>query len=312
MRFTIINLLVIFLLSVNAFAYQKADVLANDKTPELKIMEDSLKVLGLSMVRDSSYEVRNKAREAFTKLFVEALKLENSFSYPFDSLETISILYPESRDFRIITWQVCEDSHNFHYYGAIQMNSSALKLFPLVDQSKDVELPMREVLDADNWYGALYYNIKEVKHKRKKYYLLFGFDAHGLHQRKKLIDVLSFKNDEPTFGAPIFVTREIEGKAMETRSRFIISYSSSSSVKLNFDPSLGMIVYDNLIPFPSPYDEEGMSMVPDGSYRGLEQRKNLWFPVERLYTQTQEVAPRPNPILDNRKGRTGLLGPGNK
>jgi len=272
-------------------------------------LEDSMRVFSFAMIRDSLFETRNEAHQQFAALLEEALSLPGSFEHPFESIETISILYSPKREFRVITWQICQNSNQYHYFGHVQTNGKQPQLFKLKDNSESVMAPQREVLTADKWFGALYYNLHEVKIKRKKYYLLFGFDANDLQNRKKLIDVLSFKKGKPSFGAPIFVTREANGKVMETVNRFILTYSPSSSIGLNYDKKLKMIVYDNLIPFPSPYQQEGFGMVPDGSYRGLELKDKLWYPVERLYTQTQEEAPRPNPILDNRKGKSGLFGP---
>ncbi len=272
-------------------------------------LEDSMRVFAFAMIRDSSFESRNAALQQFSALLDEALSLPNSFEHPFETIETISILYPPKKEFRVITWQICESSSQYHYYGYIQTTGKNPQLFKLKDRSEEVMAPQREILSADKWFGVLYYNLHEVKIKRKKYYLLFGFDANDLQNRKKLVDVLNFKKGKPTFGAPIFVTRQANDKVMETVNRFVLTYSPSTTVGLNYDKQQKMVVYDNLIPFPSPYQQEGFGMVPDGSYRGLELRNKLWYPVERLFTETQEVAPRPNPILDNRKGKSGLFGP---
>lgn len=293
-----------FLLSVSS-----VQAIGVDEGEPIAKLEDSMKVFAYAMIRDSSYESRKTAHLKFEALLDEALNLPNSFEHPFDSIETVSIQYDSKKEFRILTWQICESSNRFHYYGYIQTSGKEPQLFKLKDRSEEVRMPQREILTADKWFGALYYNMHEVKIKRKKYYLLFGFDANDLQNRRKLVEVLQFKKGKPSFGAPIFVTREIEGKVMETANRFVLTYSPSSAIRLNYDKDLKMVVYDNLIPFPSPYQQEGFGMVPDGSYRGLEFRNKLWYPVERLFTQTQEVAPRPNPILDDRKGNSGLFGP---
>ncbi len=278
---------------------------------KLSEMEDSLKLYGLSMVRDSTYEVRRVAQANFSRLFSEALALEGSFDYPFDSVKTISILYPKDRTFRIFTWQVCENSNKFHYYGQIQMNTPKGERVVLTDHSESIPVPQQEILDAEHWYGALYYDIQEIGKGKKKYYLLYGFDANDLFQRRKLVEVLKFKDGKPVFGAPIFITRMRDGNALDVAKRFVLNYGATTSVSLRYDYDLKMIIYDNLIPFGSPYAEANYMMLPDGSYRGFVLKKNKWHPIEKVFHQTQDEAPREMPILDGRKGKHGLFGPEN-
>ena len=63
------------------------------------------------------------------KTLVKALKIPGSFDYPFDSVPTVSIVYPDNRDFRIITWQMELKDLSHRYFGAIQMHSDSLVLF---------------------------------------------------------------------------------------------------------------------------------------------------------------------------------------
>ncbi len=79
-------------------------------------------------------EGRFRADTNFIRSLVKALKLPNSFEYPFDSLQTISRLYAPDSSFRIFTWQYKKDNLLYLQEGAIQMNQpdGSLKLFPLV------------------------------------------------------------------------------------------------------------------------------------------------------------------------------------
>jgi len=72
----------------------------------LKEKEDSLKTHALKLVQGTSANIRFESDSIFTKIFVRALKTPNSFSYPFDSLETISKIYATDNSFRIFTWQM--------------------------------------------------------------------------------------------------------------------------------------------------------------------------------------------------------------
>jgi len=184
-----------------------------EKTPhltdleQLRNIENALEVLGYSVLNDSSKTNRFAACHQLIPMLVNALKIKNSFDYPFEKLRTISIQYPRDKSFRIFTWQLYVDADEYRYYGAIQMNQPELKLFPLLDRSTAISSAEQDILNADNWFGALYYNLKQFDSPEGRKYLLFGFNGLGLYNDRKLIDVLSFKDGVPEFGAPVFVQK---------------------------------------------------------------------------------------------------------
>lgn len=276
--------------------------------------EDSLKVLATQMMGDSTFAKRDEANKQFTKLFKKVLKMEGAFDYPFDSLITLYNLAPDDQSFRIFTWQICEDSDQFHYYGIIQRKGEK-DLVLLKDKSEEISSPEREILSARNWYGALYYNMVQVKHKKNIYYMLFGFDANSRNNRRKLIDVLTFDDSDPVFGAPIleYESSEPDFDGPETYkvnkvNRILIEYASSAAISVNYNTEKEMIIYDHMIYFPSPYKNEGLAAFPDGSYKGLEFKKGKWKKVDKVFDYIQTVPPGFSPDSDK---SSGIIGPGN-
>ncbi|MEP6597788.1 MAG: hypothetical protein ABJA71_17665, partial [Ginsengibacter sp.] len=90
----------VFLLLCNiAFAQHLS--LADKQNLQKK--EDSLKTLAIDIIQGRTSSDRLIADSQFTKIFVRALKINNSFYYPFDSLITISRLVPEDSTFKIFT-----------------------------------------------------------------------------------------------------------------------------------------------------------------------------------------------------------------
>lgn len=279
---------------------QKKAALTAEGLEQLKLSEDTLGILGYAVVNDSLEENRFAACHAMIPALVRALKTSNSFYYKFDRLKNISIQYPQDSSFRIFTWQLYVNKEEYRYYGAIQMNTPELKLYPLVDRSANVVDIEQEVLSADKWYGTVYYNLKECKGPQGKYYLLFGFDGYEFFRKRKAIDVLTFGKDGlPIFGAPVFV-EESKDKPTKTKKRILLEYSAASSVRLNYDEALGMIVFDHLIPMAGQYNE-GMVMVPDGSYQAYQLEKGVWKYQPMVLHAIMEEAPRPNPVLDTRE-----------
>lgn len=276
---------------------------------ELEILdklEDTLSLLSFAVINDSLPENRFGACRRLIPTLVKALKTKNSFKYQFERLKSVSIQYPRDSSFRIFTWQLYVDIDDYRYYGAIQMNDSDLKLFPLVDRSFNIDELEYEILSPENWYGAVYYNLMQFESPQGPKYLLFGFDGFSFFQKRKLIDVLSFVDGKPKFGAPVFVSINDKSGIAHSKNRLVMQYSSEASMRLNYDNSLKSIIYDHLETMGGNYDQ-GPVQVPDGTYEGYVLNNGNWVHVPKMFHEVLDEAPRPEPILDGRKGN-GIMG----
>lgn len=292
------------LLTGTAFGQSKAKRagrLSAAAIEQLQRVEDTLAVLAYAVVNDSIEQERFGACRALITGLVRALKVENSFNYRFDKLKSISILAPQDSSFRIFTWQLFVNDSTYRYYGAIQMNQSALQLHALRDRSFEMESkPVGEALSADKWYGALYYQLRAFESKKGVKYLLCGFDAYSFFEKRKVIDILSFDEaGKPTFGAPVFVR---DGGKISDEHRLLFEYSAEASVRVNWDEQYKMILFDHLIPLRSPFGR-GTTLAPDGSYDGLRYEKGYWVYIAKVFNDFQEEAPRPEPVLESGKGK---------
>ena len=307
--------LVFFVLLISGFfQFENLKAQPGSLRPEwqhLPQVEDTLATLSNIILTDSIATNRFIACRQMIPTLVRALKSPNSFDYPFPKIESISIQYPEDSTFRIFTWQLVDERNDVRYYGAIQMNTPELKLFPLVDRSFSIENPESVMLSADKWFGALYYRVKAFDTPTGKKYLCFGFDADNMFLRKKLVDVLSFGADgKPVFGAPVFQHFDPDGMPSFTRSRVFLEYSADAKVKFNYDEAANMIIFDHLVPLGSLYNGQGMALVPDGTYEAYELKDGIWRHVDKLEITPMEEAPRPEPVLENttRDKKTDLFG----
>lgn len=283
-------------------------LVVNAQQSEFQSVESELINLSKILLTDTIKENRIAAAEDIDSLLQATLVKPGAFAYPFDSIQGFSILQPEDKSFRIFTWQLYEDVNDYRYYGIIQMSGEQPKIAVLNDQSGDMaiaDLPY-EILDKDNWYGALYYGIKQYDSPNGRRYMLYGFDGFKLYHRRKLADVLFFENDQPTFGDPAFFPTE-EDRPDLALNRLVLTYGSVSVVRLNFDEYLGMIIYDHLLEGRGMLEGE-MSFLPDGSYRGYELKKGRWIAVDKIFDHTYDTAPRPEPILNGRRKNKDVFG----
>ena len=251
---------------------------------DLKKKEDSLKIFSDKMINAPEAPERFRADSNFVRGLVRALKVSNSFFYPFDSLRTISRLYSPDSLFRIFTWQLKKDEYVYLQKGAIQMNtpSGELKLFPLFDYSMYTRKPLDSVRTRDNWIGAIYYKMIMKENNGKKYYTLLGFDDFAVSSNKKWMEILTFNSrGEPVFGAPVISFKDDTAKK-PVQTRFNIEYKKEANTLFNYDPDLDMIVFDHLIS-ETDEPEKKNTYIPDGSYEGFKWTNGQWVHVDKLF-----------------------------
>jgi hypothetical protein len=266
----------------------------------LQQKEDSLKSYSLNMIQAINAENRFKADSLFTKMFVRALKTNNSFYYPFDSLQTISKLYPPDSSFRIFTWQMVINDNVVRQHGAIQMKTpdGSLKLFPLIDKS-DVTINIADTVGNNKgWIGAVYYRIIQTKSGNQNYYTLLGYDENNIRSNRKIIEVLNFINDEPEFGGRYFSFNQDSVK-LPVMSRYIMEYKKSTGARLTYDENLGMIVFEHL-ESESNEPKKKWTLIPDGDYEGFKWNNGQWVHVEKVFNQVtpEGKEPVPSPVKD--------------
>lgn len=268
---------------------------------KLEAVEDTLGVLGYAIVNDSLEDNRFLATSALIPKLVEALKTPNSFHYPFEQLRTISIQYPADSTFRIFTWQLYVDKDTYRYYGAIQMNTPELELYALRDRSFDLigNLEQQQLV-PENWYGAVYYNLKQVNPPNAQpYYLLFGFDGFEFFRKRKVVDVLRFAEGKPIFGAPVFVD-DRPNTEERTKERLVLQYSAEASIRCNYDEALDLLIFDHLQVVNGQYGE-GMTAVSDGTYEAYKlEEDGYWHYVEKVFNRILDEPLLPEPVLGTR------------
>lgn len=266
----------------------------------LKQKEDSLKDYSIKIIQGINADHRFNADSMFTRILVRALKTKNSFYYPFDSLQTVSILYSPDSAFRIFTWQLVINENVIRQHGAIQMKTydGSLKLYPLIDKS-DVTVNVQDTTGNHfGWIGAIYYKIIVKRSSNQNYYTLLGFDENNIRSSRKIIEVLNFVNDEPVFGGRYF-SYEDDAVFKSAHSRYIMEYKKGAGPRLNYDKELDMIIVEHLVS-ENNQPAKKWTLVGDGDYEGFKWKNGKWVHVEKVFNVVTPdgQAPVPNPIRD--------------
>jgi len=267
---------------------------------QLQQKEDSAKIYSLKLIQGITATDRFSADSIFTKMFVRALLTKNSFYYPFDSLETISKLIAPDSSFRIFTWQMMVNENMVRQHGAIQMRTSvgSLKLFPLIDKS-DITINLADTF-ANNkgWIGAVYYKIVQTKSGTQNYYTLLGYDENNIRSNRKIIETLSFSNDEPLFGGRLFSFEE-DAVFKPAVGRYILEYKKNAGARLTYDNDLNLVIFEHL-ESETGEPKKKWTYIPDGDYEGFKWKNGKWIHVEKVFDQVtpEGQAPIPSPLRD--------------
>jgi hypothetical protein len=258
---------------------QKIDSLSLDS---LRDYEIRLGGLGFSMVRDFDEEVRITSGRNFIRQFGRALRVANSYYYPFDSLKNLMVLYAPDDLFRIFTWNVATNDETFRYFGVIQMNPEKVaklnkkeelfnSFYPLIDRSDSIGDIFFTTVDQNKWFGASYYKIIKTSFAKKDYYTLLGWDGAGPATNKKIADVLVFNNGKPNFGAPIF---DINKK--RRYYRMVFEFNNQATIALRYDDKQKYLIYENIVPNKPANAGFVEHYYPDGTFDYLLWKNGVW------------------------------------
>ena len=209
-----------------------------------------------------------------SQIMDSVLNNENSIKYPFAGLTQIGLVKSVDGNLRIFTWFSLKNNNIYRYFGIIQYYSKSQKknlIFPLVDTKENITNPETANLTAQNWYGALYYEMVEKGSSSGDVYTLIGWDGNDAYSSKKVIDILTFtENGKPKFGKPVFKVGKRKDK------RLIFEYNKRATMMISYDKEYGMIVLDHLAPIGDQSADNPVFYGPDLSYDGLKYEDEFW------------------------------------
>jgi hypothetical protein len=230
---------------------------------ELQQKEARLNESLLKLRSAKTDEEMDRLNIVFKKEMESFLKSEGAFDYPFTLLKTIAVLDSEDELVRIINWNIEYTDFSYSYGGFIMKKEEGKEkviISELIDKLDPYAPKPEGIIDAKNWYGALYYKIIPFGHHGKTEYLLLGWDGGTTGSNFKLMDVLTFAGNTPKFGSPVFKANRT------TLKRVVYEYSNLSNMSMRFDAKNSRVVFDHLSP-ESPVLEGVYSYyIPDMSY----------------------------------------------
>ncbi len=283
----------LFFVSLNVFS--QSDSLLISKEKELARLLNDLR----SAKTDKDKFEKNKIFKTYLE---EIIGFPGVFDYPFESLKTLGTIKSDDDLLRLFNWNIELDDHSQKYYCYILRYDTKKKKYfisELIDNS--VALPMRpdDVLDANNWYGALYYKLIPIEKGSRTFYTILGMDANNSMSNVKIIDVLYFAGNSPRLGSPIFKNYD------ETVKRVFFEYSKKAYMSLKYEEQYNRIIFDHLSPETPGMEGYYAYYVPDFSYDSYVLSKNKWYLKEEVVAVNPKSKEKIKVYVQNK--RTGKL-----
>ncbi len=192
------------------------------------------------------------------------LDTDNGLTADFSDVRITHVDAPDGA-FRLFTWNLPRADGSHLYEGfLLARTGQGQTLYELRDMTPKIPSPEVPELGPDRWYGALYYEVVPVQKGGKEYYTLLGWKGYSKAETRKVIEVLSFKNGKPRFGAPLF------GKGKLKAMRKVFGYSAQATMTLRWDKSMEGILLDHLS--PSRPDMEGQR-----AFYGPDMTQDVYF-----------------------------------
>ena len=139
---------------------------------------------------EKNYDKAMQLNDEFKNVLEEAISNSEIFNYPLDSLSKfMSTEISPDGNFRIFNWNI-ELSNQRQYYECwiLMKNLTILKLNDFKNEIPEIEYAS---LDANSWFGALYYSIIPKERKNKTVYTLLGWDGNNMFSNKKIIESMT-------------------------------------------------------------------------------------------------------------------------
>lgn len=261
---------ILFLLSsVFWFTEASAQSLAENETELVHLLDQ------LRSAKDNAE--KNQANAKFKSRLEETIRLDGAFDYPFSQLKSMGSIKSPDGAFRLFNWNVEQDDLTQKYYCYIltfDVRTKKYKTIELRDNSFMLPPKPEEILEADNWYGALYYKIIPMKKGSKTLYTVLGWDGNNSMSTMKVIDVLNFTGGTVRLGSPVFKMPK------ETLKRVFFEFAKKTTMYLSYEEQYNRIIFDHLSPETPALTGLYSMYVPDLSHDAFVLDAGKWYLVE--------------------------------
>jgi len=238
----------------------------------------------LKLRESKTDEEMNELNAKFKSKILDFLKNDGARSYKFIFCKTISVLDSPDGLIRLITWNIEYTDFTYAFDGVVMFfddRKEKVKLFELTDILDPYSERPTGVVDAKNWYGALYYQMIPFERNGKIEYVVLGWDGGTTASNFKIIDVITVTASGVRFGSPVFKEKNTIHK------RLVYEFSEQAKMTLAYESKYNRIVMDHLSPESQSLAGVRSFYVPDMSYDAYNLEDEMWYFKEDIIANNQ-------------------------
>jgi hypothetical protein len=223
------------------------------------------------LVSSTADSARIRINDSIMVIIDSYAESDSVMRHKFDNMRFLGQIKSPDSKLKIITWNLLLSGLKSRYYCYfINRSGKTNKVYKLTGMYREEPARTDTTYTRDNWYGALYYDLRPVRQGNQIYWMLLGIDYGNPAITRKIIDVLSFTpEDSMIFGKKWFENGKV------TKFREVLEYSSSAVITLKF-LSDRSIVFDHLVPVSPDLKGKKEYYGPDYSYDSFNFEKGSW------------------------------------
>jgi len=201
------------------------------------------------------------------------VRSDSIFTHRFTNLRYLGQITSPDTLLKIITWNLVlenEPGKYFTYFIRKQEQSKENEIYRLSASYNEKPVLSDTTYKGENWYGALYYDLRPYIIENKHLWVLLGIDYGNAYISRKIIDVLSFTEDGSiVFGKKWFTDGD------QKKYRAVFEYGSNAMMTLRFRSDKS-IVFDHLAPFSPSQKDDRQYYGPDYSVDAYNFDNGVW------------------------------------
>jgi hypothetical protein len=263
MRRTILYLIIIASISTSMV---KGQSISND-APQV------LENLYRRLVNNFNDKDRLRINDSIRYIIDSYVQSDTVFNHSFKNLRYLGQITSPDSLLKIVTWNLVLSSGQSRYFCYFIMKNKTGKessIYRLTTNYREEPVKTDTIYTDQDWYGALYYDIRPYTFDNKQCYVLLGIDYGNSFISRKIIEVLSFTTEGSiNFGKKWFVSGE------NLKFRDVFEYASNGMMSLRFG-SDSSIVFDHLVPFSPALKDDRQYYGPDYSFDAYNFEDGFW------------------------------------
>lgn len=173
---------------------------------------------------------RYLSSEEAVGLLCQALDEQQSERWQWQLPQSVSVLTSPDGRLRIFSWAVVRDDGEYECFGAVQFYNDHDEEFQyqvLHDKSDDLVNREESVLDADNWFGAIYQDLIQTTAGDRTVYTLLGWSGVDWLTDRRVVEPVVLRQGVPQFGAAVF-------RRERNLRRVVVEYRDGAAVQMAY------------------------------------------------------------------------------